>query len=49
MNQREKYYFYFYINSEVSAEEIVFTRTFPDFQFVLGKYGALNVFGHSLK
>jgi hypothetical protein len=44
MNHREKYYFYLYINGEVSPEEIVFTRNFPDFQFVLGTYGALKCF-----
>ena len=44
MNQREKHYFSLYINSEVSPEEIVFTRIFPDFQFVLGTYGSLKCF-----
>jgi len=32
------------MNGEVSPEKIVFTRTFPDFQFVLGTYGALKCF-----
>jgi len=44
MNQREKHYFSLYINGEVSPEETVFTRTFPDFQFVLGTYGARKYF-----
>lgn len=40
MNQREKHYVSLYINGGVSPEETVFTRIFPDFQFILGTYGA---------
>jgi hypothetical protein len=44
MNQREKLYFSLHINGEFSPKEIVLTRTFPGFQFVMGTYGALKCF-----